>query len=81
MSKHNDISKRSPEFSSAGTIGLMKDIEAGDAGSVCLKTQVVDTTGKVTHIMTYIRDIIFGTCQMLRVWFPVHRPTLFWPRP
>ena len=62
ISDHGDASKRSPEFRSTGTIGLMKGIEAGDVGSVCLKTQVFDIVGRLTNILTYIQDIRFGRC-------------------
>ena len=60
ISEDKNSSKRSPEFSSAGTIGLLRGIEPGDAGTVCLKTLVLDSVGQSTHILTYIRDILFG---------------------
>ena len=53
-------SKRSPEFNSNGTMGLMKGFEAGDVGTVCLKTQVFDIDGRLANILTYIKDIRFG---------------------
>ena len=72
ISDHGNASKRSPVFSSNGTIGQMKGIEAGDVGTVCLKTQVVDTDGRVANILTYIKDISFGRFFKLLVYIHLH---------
>ena len=55
----------SMEFSKTETVGRMTGIEAGDAGNLCLKSQVLDTDGKLTYIMTNIMDIKLGMSLIL----------------
>ena len=59
ISQLGNNTKKILDFTSAGTIGLITGIEAGDAGIVCLKTQVSDIIGQSTYILTYIKDISF----------------------
>ena len=61
LSDHGKTSASGPEFRSDDKVGFLTGIAPGDAGTVCLRTEVLDTDGELTYILTYIKDIMLGT--------------------